>query len=169
MTIRSAPIRRLLLATLTVGLLAGAPGFSHAEMLNCVQFVKKSSSVVLSGDAYKWWEAADGHYNRGNAPKAGAVMVFSKTRRLPHGHVAIVQEQIDNRTLLIDHANWSRIGGHRGHVERNVRVVDVSKYNDWSVVRVWYHSLGNIGDTAYHVSGFVYPKASAGKIRHHSH
>jgi hypothetical protein len=159
MTTRNASFRRLLIATLTAGSLLGVPAIAHAEMVNCVEFVKKASTVALHGNAYEWWDAADGLYNRGTRPVAGAVMVFSKTRHLPYGHVALVRQQIDSRTLIVDHANWSRIGGRRGHIERSVRIVDVSEHNDWSKVRVWYASLATVGDTVYSLRGFVYPKA----------
>ena len=173
MTTRSAPFRRLLIATMTAGALLGAPSISHAEMVNCVQFVKKASTVALHGNAYEWWDAAAGLYGRGTQPAPGAVMVFSKTRHLPYGHVALVQKQLDDRTVIVDHANWSRIGGRRGHVERSVRVIDVSDNNDWSKVRVWYASLSGVGDTVYGLRGFVYPKAPPPvhhrPMRHHSH
>ena len=172
MTTRPAPFRRLLIATVTAATLFGAPTLSHAEMVNCVQFVKKASTVALHGNAYQWWDAAAGVYGRGNVPVSGAVMVFSKTRHLPFGHVALVEKRLDDRTVLIDHANWSRIGGRRGHVERSVRVVDVSPNNDWSQVRVWYASLSGVGDTVYKVRGFVYPNSpppAHKPVRHHSH
>jgi len=158
MTTHIAPFRRLLIATLTAGLLIGVPGLARAEILNCVQFVKRVSPVALQGDAYEWWDAADGHYGRGHQPKPGSVMVFAQSDQLPHGHVAVVKKQIDKRTLLIDHANWSRFAGHRGRVERAVRVVDVSLHNDWTAVRVWYHSVADIGQTIYGLRGFVYPR-----------
>jgi len=160
MTTHLVQFRRFLIATVTAVTVFGASGVSHAEMINCVQFIKKASTVALHGNAYEWWDHADGVYGRGTEPKPGAVMVFSKTRQLPFGHVALVKRQIDSRTVLIDHANWSRIAGHRGHVERSVRVVDVSENNDWSQVRVWYHSLADVGDTVYKLRGFVYPTAS---------
>lgn len=172
MTTRPAQFRRLLIATVTAATLFGAPTLSHAEMVNCVQFVKKASTVALHGNAYQWWDAADGVYGRGTQPAAGAVMVFSKTRHLPFGHVALVQKQLDDRTLIVDHANWSRIGGHRGHVERSVRVIDVSDNNDWSKVRVWYAGLSGVGDTVYSLRGFVYPNSpppAYKPVRHHSH
>jgi hypothetical protein len=68
-----------------------------------------------------------------------------------------VQKRLDQRTLLIDHANWSRIAGHRGRVERSVRVLEVSPHNDWSQVRVWYQSVSDVGQTIYALRGFVYP------------
>ena len=172
MTTRLAVFRRFLIATVTASTLFGVPTTSQAEMVNCVQFIKKASTVALHGNAYEWWDAADGVYGRGNQPAPGAVMVFSKTHHLPFGHVALVQQQLDSRTVLIDHANWSRIHGHRGHVERSVRVVDVSEHNDWSRVRVWYASLSDVGDTVYGLRGFVYPKAPPAPhkpLRHHSH
>jgi hypothetical protein len=172
MTTKNAPTRRFLIATAFAGMLLGAPGFAQAEMVNCVQFVKKVSPVALHGNAYQWWDAADGSYTRGNKPQSGAVMVFSKSRHLPLGHVAVVQQQLDERTVLIDHANWSLIAGHRGHVERSVRVVDVSEKNDWSKVKVWYAGLADVGNTAYALRGFVYPNnppAHVGKpIRLHA-
>lgn len=172
MTTKIAPTRRFLIATAFAGMLLGAPGFAQAEMVNCVQFVKKVSPVALHGNAYQWWDAADGSYSRGNKPQSGAVMVFSKSRHLPLGHVAVVQQQLDERTVLIDHANWSLIAGHRGHVERSVRVVDVSEKNDWSKVKVWYAGLADVGNTAYTLRGFVYPNnppAHVGKpIRLHA-
>jgi hypothetical protein len=163
MTHTYALLRRLLIAIPTALLLMGAPQLARAELLNCVQFVKKVSPVALHGDAYEWWDAADGLYGRGNQPRAGSVMVFAKTNHLPHGHVAVVQRQIDKRTLLIDHANWSRFSGHRGRIEHAVRVVDVSARNDWSAVRVWYHSLADVGQTIYSLRGFVYPKGQVEK------
>ena len=187
MTTQSAPIRRLLLATFAAAL-CGTIGVSASaaqpvqkakhpavERLNCVQFVKQSSPISLSGDAFAWWDHASGVYSRGSAPQEGAVMVFAKTHAMPHGHVAIVREQIDSRTLMIDHANWSRFAGHRGQVEREVRVIDVSKDNDWSKVRVWYHSLSDVGQTVYPLRGFVYSQAPAPSKppaplpRHHGH
>jgi len=170
MTNKSAPLRRLLIATLTATAICGAPILARAEFLNCVQFVKKVSPVALHGDAYEWWDAADGLYGRGNRPAPGSVMVFAKTHRMPHGHVAVVQRQVDDRTVLVDHANWSHFAGRGGHIERSVRVVDVSARNDWSAVKVWYHSLSDVGQTVYNLRGFVYPKApvtSRTQMRHH--
>jgi len=102
----------------------------------------------------------------GKAPRAGAVMVFSKTGLLRHGHVALVRDVKDSRTILIDHANWSPIQGHRGQVERAVKVVDVSPANDWSKVRVWYHPTAEVGQTVYPVNGFVYLNSHLPPVHH---
>src|SRR3546814_1663173 len=60
---------------------------------------------------------------------------------------------------LISHANWSPIHGRRGQIERNVRVVDVSDAGDWSLVRVWYAPIGDLGTRTNPVQGFLYPGA----------
>lgn len=158
-----SPRRPLMAAILAAGLCSGGmltPGAAAhaAERLNCVQYVKRISPVALSGDAYKWWDNAEGLYGRGRHPQPGAVMVFAKTHHLPYGHVAVVRSVRDKRTVLVDHANWSVIHGHRGQVERSVAVVDVSPHNDWSQVKVWYHPTADIGQTPYAVRGFVYPR-----------
>src|SRR5690606_24898814 len=90
-------------------------------------------------------------------PRKGAVMAFAGTRSMPMGHVAVVEKVLNDREILIDHANWSPIGGRRGQVERNVRVVDVSNAGDWSLVRVWYAPIGDLGLRANPIQGFIYP------------
>ncbi|MTJ83786.1 MAG: CHAP domain-containing protein [Telmatospirillum sp.] len=157
-------LRHVFSAALVAASLICAAGTVHAQGLNCVQFVQHSTALGLHGDAYQWWDAANGQYNRGRQPKAGSVMVFSKTGILPHGHVAVVRSTQGKRTIIVDHANWSPINGHRGQVEKAVKIVDVSKGNDWSRVRVWYHPTGEIGQTVYPVKGFVYPAIP----RHHA-
>jgi surface antigen len=150
-------LRHAFSAALVAASLICAAGTAHAESLNCVQFVQQATALGLHGDAYQWWDAANGQYGRGQQPKSGAVIVFSKTGILPHGHVAVVRNQRDKRTIVVDHANWSPINGHRGQVEKAVRIIDVSKHNDWSRVRVWYEPTAEIGQTVYAVKGFVYP------------
>ena len=146
-------LRQLFCATMVAVFACGAaPGY--AETLNCVQFVQRSSSVELHGDAWQWWEAAQGQYGRGRRPQAGAVMVFSKTGILPHGHVAVVRAVRNTRTILIDHANWSPIRGLRGQVEHAVKAIDVSPGNDWSRVRVWFAPVGDIGRDGLHGARF---------------
>jgi surface antigen len=120
-----------------------------------VQFVHQVSSFQLSGDAWQWWRAAIGRYDRGRLPESSAVLVFDRSSRMRHGHVALVSKVIDRRTIEIDHANWS-IGSYgRGKITRNVRVVDVSEHNDWTSVRVWNDVDGCWG-RPYKTMGFIY-------------
>jgi surface antigen len=83
-------------------------------------------------------------------------MTFQATKGNPLGHVAMVSKMVSDREVLVDHANWSLIGGRRGHIERGARVIDVSAAGDWSAVRVWYATIGYMGRTTYPLHGFIY-------------
>lgn len=121
---------------------------SYGKRVWCVPFARNASGVVIQGNANTWWAKAKGTYDRDHAPKVGAVMAFSATRKLPMGHVAMVSEIVSEREIKIDHANW-----HRNKVSLGMTVVDVSKANDWSQVRVasYPNQLGRV----YPVSGFI--------------
>lgn len=138
-------------------LLVASPALALNEGLQCVPYARALSGVQIRGDAHEWWGKAAGHYERGNRPRVGAVMSFHPYGKMRLGHVAAVRRIIDNRTIIISHANWSTINGHRGHIEQNVRAVDVSEANDWSRVRVWYTPNAALGGTAWPVNGFIYP------------
>jgi surface antigen len=137
------------------GLLASVPAAAQGY-LQCVPFARAESGVEIRGNAKTWWSQAAGTYERGEEPRKGAVMAFAGTRGMPMGHVAVVKKIVSDREILIDHANWSPINGRRGQIERNVRVVDVSDAGDWSMVRVWYAPIGDLGLRANPVQGFIY-------------
>ncbi len=140
-------------------LLIAAPAAALNEGLQCVPYARALSGVTIFGDAHTWWGQADGKYARGNAPKVGAVLAFPPHGKMRLGHVAAVRRIIDDRTILISHANWSTIGGVRGHIEQDVRAVDVSEAGDWSSVRVWYTPNAALGSTQWPTHGFIYPNA----------
>ncbi len=154
----SAPRRLILAIAAAAGLASAAPAL--AANLQCVPFARAASGVELFGNAHSWWDQAAGRYERGQRPAVGAVMAMAPTRAMPLGHVAVVAKVINDREILIDHANWSRINGRRGQVERGVRAVDVSAAGDWSAVRVWYASSGDLGLRSNPVRGFIYAPAS---------
>jgi surface antigen len=129
---------------------------AQAMALQCVPFARQISGVEIFGNAKTWWAQAAGRYERGSEPKVGAVITFKPTRSMPLGHVGMVSKIISDREVLIDHANWSTIGGRRGHIERGARVVDVSAAGDWSAVRVWYATIGDMGRSTYPLHGFIY-------------
>lgn len=124
--------------------------------LQCVPYARQLSGIQIYGDAHTWWGQASGRYERGNTPRVGAVMAFMPARNMTLGHVATVSQVIDQRTVLLDHANWSPINGRRGQIERDVKAVDVSAANDWSEVRVWYDPIDALGTTPWPVHGFIY-------------
>ncbi|MEO5493391.1 MAG: CHAP domain-containing protein [Sphingomonas sp.] len=123
----------------------------------CVPFARAASGIQIFGDAWTWWDQAEGRYGRGDTPRVGSVIAFAKQSRLPLGHVAVVSRIVDGRVLMLTHANWSRQNGERGHAEQDVTVYDVSSDNDWSEVRVWYRDNDGLGSTTYRVNGFIYP------------
>ncbi len=146
-------------AAATTHSIATDPGSDDSDALpyrQCVPFAREASGIRLFGDALTWWDQAEGHYARGREPKVGAVMSFSPHGAMTLGHVAMVSRIIDDRTVLLRHANWSPIDGRRGNVELDVRAVDVSPDNDWSEVRVWYAPIGDLGTTHWPVNGFIY-------------
>lgn len=134
----------------------GGGSAQQQAYLQCVPYARQVSGVQIYGDAHTWWGQAEGRYERGFRPRAGAVMAFKPYGNMRLGHVATVSRVIDSRTVLIRHANWSPIDGRRGQIEDNVRAVDVSPENDWSQVRVWFAPIEALGATAWPVEGFIY-------------
>lgn len=133
-----------------------AASSSQTAYLQCVGYARQQTGMQIYGNAWTWWAGADGKYDRGNKPRAGAVMVFRSQGKMRHGHVAVVSQIITERYIQISHANWSPINGRRGQVEENVNVMDVSPNNDWSQVKVWYGPLNDFGTTVYTTYGFIY-------------
>ncbi len=147
-------LRSISIGLITTGLVFAATSIP-AKAWNCVQFVHQVSSLKISGDAWQWWNAAMGRYDRGRSPEQNAVLVFDHTRRMIHGHVAVVAKLISQRMIEIDHANWS-IGRYgRGQIARNVRVQDVSDKNDWSMIEVW-NDIDRCWGHPYKALGFIY-------------
>ncbi|MGK6318180.1 CHAP domain-containing protein [Sphingomonas sp. DT-204] len=132
-------------------LMTAAP--AQAKFWQCVPYARMISGVNIHGNALTWWNQAAGRYERGSAPKKGAVLAFAPTRRMRLGHVATVSKVVSDREVLLTHANWSRRGG----VETDVRAVDVSEAGDWSRVKVWYAPNGGLGTSTYPTHGFIYP------------
>jgi surface antigen len=134
-----------------------APGGAFADdYWQCVPFARLVSGIQIFGDAWTWWNQAAGKYQTGFVPKAGAVLCFKPNGKMRLGHVAVVSQVLTDRVIQITHANWSLIDGDRGHVERNVTVVDVSPKGDWSLVKVWNDPSRDLGTTTYPTYGFIY-------------
>lgn len=145
---------------LALVLAAGATAGHAASLLDyvgqCVPFARAASGIQIYGDAWTWWDQAEGRYQRGAAPRVGAVIVFAKTDRLRFGHVAVVSRVVEKRVLMLTHANWSRQNGERGHAEQDVTLYDVSDRGDWSRVKVWYKDSDGLGGGIYPIEGFIY-------------
>ena len=133
----------------------GAVMVAAARPLQCVPYARQLSGLEIRGDAWTWWRAAEGRYQRGPTPRAGAVLVLKRTNRLKRGHLAVVTRVLGPREVLAEHANWL----NRGRIHRNVPVVDVSPANDWSLVRLWYVPGNHLGGRSYPAHGFIHPVA----------
>lgn len=156
-----------------IALAACLAGTAQASSLleyvgQCVPFAREASGIQIYGDAWTWWDQAKGKYRRGQEPRIGAVAVFRKWSRLPLGHVAVISRVVDDRVLMVTHANWSIQNGERGHAEQDVTLTDVSPDNDWSEVRVWYRGMEGLGSTTYPLYGFIYPSTVQGTKAHHA-
>ena len=145
--------RFALVALCALGLAAPA----EARFWQCVTFAREVSGIQIHGDALTWWGQAAGRYDRGQAPRVGAVLAIAPGGRSRLGHVAMVSRVVNDRQVLLTHANWSRRGG----VERDVLAVDVSPAGDWSQVRVWYAPSGGLGTSTYRAHGFIYARGGA--------
>lgn len=133
---------------------------AEAVALQCVPFAREVSGISIRGDAWTWWSAAIGQYDRGQAPKIGAVVVFKKYGAMRYGHVAVVTRVLNSREVLVDHANWAPHRGRgRGQIAKMVAVTDISARNDWTQVRVWNSATRDYGTRAYPTYGFIYPKS----------
>ncbi|WP_254447681.1 CHAP domain-containing protein [Sphingomonas sp. ID1715] len=133
---------------------------ASAQFWQCAPFARMVSGIEIYGNAGTWWGQAAGRYDRGQTPQVGSVMVMKPHAKMRVGHVAMVSGIVSDREIKVTHANWSRRGG----VERDVRVVDVSDAGDWSRVKVWYASMGDVGQTTYPTFGFVYAKSPASQF-----
>ena len=127
---------------------------------DCVRTVRAISDFTIRGDAWKWWDRAAGQYDRDKQPALGSVLVFKRTGRLNRGHVSLVSNVIDRRTIEVDHT-WLDGTGLR----RNMRVVDVSPHNDWSAVRVWHEPSDQLGLRVYASYGFILPEGQPARGR----
>ncbi len=137
--------------------IAASAGEAQAgDYWQCVPFARMISGIQIFGDAWTWWQKAAGKYAQGFAPKTGAVLVFKPNGAMDKGHVAVVSQVLTDRVIQVTQANWSIINGHRGQVERDVTVVDVSPAGDWSQVKVWYDPIRDLGKTVYPTYGFIY-------------
>jgi surface antigen len=149
--------RKILAVSAALAMLVPAPVLA----LQCVPFARQISGIQIFGNAGTWWNQAAGKFARGSQPKVGAVMAFKPTKSMPIGHVGTVSKIVSDREVLIDHANWSLIHGHRGQIERGARVLDVSTAGDWSKVRVWYAPMKGLGTSTYPLYGFIYKDSAA--------
>jgi hypothetical protein len=119
--------------------------------LFCVEYARARSGLTVFGDAKFWWSRARNLYARVTMPVENAVIVFSGSKRLKKGHVAVVTNIVSTREIRVDQANWE----NHGEIDHATPVLDVSAKNDWSKVRVWDMRSNGFGAHVYAISGFI--------------
>ncbi len=135
--------------------LSTVTAFFVVATLNAFPMRAQVSGIDLSGDAFTWWSEAAGRYERGQVPEAGSVLNFRSNGRMRLGHVAVVQEVINRREILVTQANWGGPGFVPGGVSSDISVVDVSPNNDWTAVRMALGHSSTYG-SVYPTYGFIY-------------
>jgi hypothetical protein len=125
----------------------------------CAIFAREISGIPLRGDAWTWWDQADGRWQRDPRPEQDAILVLRATDRLPHGHVAIVRRVVGPREITVTHANWGNDDPTRRLVHDSMAVVDVSAANDWSLLRFWNPAAQTFG-RPYEAYGFIHPRGA---------
>ena len=143
-------VRAVFALILSASLLPAAAQASRH--LQCVPFAREMSGIEIHGNAKTWWAQAAERYDRGNSPREGSVLTLPGYGKMGYGHVAMVSKIVNDREILLTHANWSRRGG----IERNVRAIDVSENGDWSRVKIWFAGSNDFGTTSYPAYGFIY-------------
>ena len=126
---------------------------SPAKPLQCVPFARSESGIEIRGNANRWWQLAAGKYQRSRRPEEGAVFVMKGYQTARRGHVAVVKQIVDNRTIVVDHANW----GNDGRIYLQAPIRDLSPKNDWSQVQVWFTPGQQWGRRIYKAKGFILP------------
>jgi surface antigen len=152
---RMGRFARMIFAALLLLLALPTPS-AFASFLNCVQYVRQVSQIEISGNAWMWWNNAKGGYNIGHRPARNSVLVFQRTKAMPAGHVAVVRDVLDRRTIQIEHANWAPRNGMKGRVSTEL-VEDISANNDWTSVRVMHKPSMSFGKP-YSTNGFIHPR-----------
>lgn len=125
----------------------------------CVPYARAVSGIQIKGDAWTWWDQADGVYGKGSAPRSGAVLVLGRSDRLSAGHISVVVSVHNSREITVSHTNWGNDGSTRRRIYREQSVIDVSSDNDWTAVQFWNPDTGAYGGV-YEADGFVYPTSA---------
>ena len=156
----SAPVVNAAAASPNHGMLLPYPNTDKFQQ--CVPFARAVSGIPLSGDAWTWWDQARGKLPTGRQPVVGSVLVFKRSERLKLGHVSVVAQVNDSRSIFVTHANWGDNGQTRGVVHERQPIIDVSPNNDWSEVKLT-NILGSKGRT-YPTHGFIYRPAEGVRV-----
>lgn len=124
--------------------------------ISCVPYARQVSGIQISGDAYRWWNAAPPRYHRSQRPVSGSVLVLDRTSKMRSGHVATVARVIDSRHITVSHSNWGNNTGRRRVIYHDMPVEDISPANTWTSVKFWNYEVNAYG-FPYKAKGFILP------------
>ncbi|HEY4123521.1 MAG TPA: CHAP domain-containing protein [Rhizomicrobium sp.] len=131
--------------------LAGGEIQAPSLPLQCVVYARDRSGIDIHGDAWTWWDQAQGRYARQSLPELGSVLVLTGYGGEKRAHLAVVRDVVSPRLIHVDHANWL----NDGRIYLDDPVADVSPANDWSQVRVYNLRDHGWGLRTYEVQGFI--------------
>ncbi|MAS87275.1 MAG: amidase [Micavibrio sp.] len=133
-----------------------AYGQYHLSPTQCVPYARAKSGIQIYGDAYTWWQQASSRgYQRGQAPRQGAILSLSQTSKLRYGHLAVVKKIKASREITVTHSNWGDGPVSRRMVYKSMKVKDISPNNDWTMVKFWNPEIDAYG-LPYKADGFIY-------------
>ena len=131
-----------------------ASGHYVDDPVQCVTYAREVSGIEIYGDAHTWWDQAPPRYLHSSFPQPGAVLVLSRTSKLPRGHLAVVKDVVGSREIDITHSNWGNDSDSRCMIYESMRVEDISTANDWSLLRFWNRDAQTFG-FPYAAKGFI--------------
>lgn len=138
--------------------------YKIAEPIQCVPYAREQSGVQIFGNAHTWWPQAKAKgYEVSKTPEIGTVMVLSRAGKLNYGHLAVVTNIIDDKTIEVTHSNWGDSRETRRVIYNSMNVIDSSRTGDWSRARFWHYASSSYG-SSYAVSGFIHPHMAAQQL-----
>jgi hypothetical protein len=140
------------------------PATPSRVFLTCVPYARMATGIDLRGNARDWWANAAGRYHRSQTPEVGAVLAFPASGGMRSGHVAVVEQVLGPRHILIHHANWEGPGIRKGSITRGISVVDVSPDNSWTRVRVQTGLSPGVYGREYPTHGFIHNRPAGEPI-----
>ena len=133
------------------GLMTATPAM--AQFWQCAPYAREISGIDIHGNANTWWGQAAGSYERGHAPKVGAVLAFQSDRAACG---SAMSRWCRRSSATAKSCSPTPIGRAAAGSSTTSRAVDVSAAGDWSEVKVWYGPQGGLGTSTYPTNGFIY-------------
>ena len=109
--------------------LPNCTGYVHFRLME-IRGVNTDDSGLPFGDAYTYWGSSTAAWIREQNPSLGAVLCYTTVGSVSPGHVCIVEEIIDNDTIVVSESNY---GGSRFDVLTCYRQYGWRPTSGWNV------------------------------------